>query len=83
MHSKTTLAGLALAFLTACATPSAPPVPPPVKLLPPQSLLAEAAEPRLLGETNEDLAQWALELLSVIRSLNSDKRALQEWANGS
>lgn len=83
MHSKTILAGLALAFLTACATPSAPPVPPPVKLLPPESLLQEAPEPRLLGETNEDLAQWALELLGAVRLLNADKRALKGWADGS
>ncbi len=80
---KLILSGLLLVSLTACGTLSAPLVPPPVKLLPPASLLQEAPEPEFLGVTNLDLAEWALALRGVVRSLNADKRALKEWADGS
>lgn len=83
MHLKPILTGLALASLLGCSTFSAPPVPTPVKLLPPVELLQSRAEPDLLGDSNADLAEWALALRAVVRALNADKASLREWADGS
>jgi hypothetical protein len=42
--------------------------------------LQNVPEPKLKGETNGDLAAWALDLRAALRQANADKRALREWA---
>jgi hypothetical protein len=37
-------------------------------------------EPVLTGQTNADLAAYAVELRYALKLANSDKRALQAWA---
>ena len=74
--------GLMLACLTALSACSARPCPPPRAAQPPVVYLQHVEEPTLAGQTNGDLAQWALDLRAALRLANSDKKALREWAEG-
>lgn len=76
MPFKKIVSGLTLVFLTACATPSAPP--PDLG-----SLLAPRAKPELQGPLNRDLADAYRLRGVVIDELNADKAAIGEVLNGS
>lgn len=48
----------------------------------PKSLLLQTPAPRLLGETNGDLARWAQGLDSALASCNADKASILSWSLG-
>lgn len=81
-HFKATLSGLALLFLTACATPSTP-APQIVRVSPPPHLLEPTPEPaKPLSWTNGELASWIQRLQQALKSANDDKQAIKDFVNG-
>lgn len=41
--------------------------------------MQDVPEPKLKGQTNAALAEWAVELREALRLSNGDKAALREW----
>lgn len=81
--SKIALTGLLSLFLTACALPSPTVIDRPVKVQPPEELLAECPVPGVPNPLlNGQLAELLLATRSSLESCNLDKKALREWSNG-
>ena len=73
------LALLCLLMLPGCSQPRVVTQVQTVKLIPPEVLLLETPEPRLAGNTNAALLDYALELRAALRAANTDKAALRAW----
>ena len=71
-----------LLFLTACGSNAIKVETQTVKLAPPVELTAPTIVPQLIGNTNNDLLFWSLDLKSGIESCNTDKSLIREWVKG-
>lgn len=76
MRLKLLAGGLTLAFLTACATPSAP-----TRQVPDQ-WIDPVARPELQGPLNADLARAYKARGDAIDKLNADRASIREWNRG-
>jgi len=65
-------------FIISCAK-EIPCPPQAVKIPPPVPFIMTVPEPVLLGQTNKELANWAVALREALRRSNQDKRELQIW----
>ena len=54
-----------------------------VRVLPPRTLMAEIEEPCMKGNTNFDLAAYAMELAGALKRANASMKALREWADAA
>lgn len=71
---KMPLAGLCVAFLTACTAPQI------VRELPPPELLRDCPAPLVDITTNGGLALGLLSYHDALARCNIDKKALRDWA---
>ena len=78
MMNKTMLA-LLLIILTGCATPPIEVTTETIRLLPPGEFLQSTQVPSMIGDDNESLLVWSLELDAALEACNLDKTSILEW----
>lgn len=68
-----------LLYLTSCVTPQALTKTQIVYVPPPPVYLMKYPVPKIRGNKNRDLLDWALELRELNEKHNEDKQALVDW----
>lgn len=53
-----------------------------VKLTPPTEFIQDTPVPSFLGNQNEDLLYWSLDLKGNLEGCNLDKKKIRDWSKG-